>query len=143
MSDLKEKIAYLQGLAAGLEMDKDSKEGKLFNGMMDVLGEMAIAIDELESYVEALDQDLGDAEDVLYGDDDDFEDYEDDQCPEGCCDGDYIEVACPKCHEVLHIDSCMLTDDAVAEIACPNCEEILHVNEETNPLLNEPEKKES
>ncbi len=143
MSNLKEKTAYLQGLAAGLELDANSKEGKLFNAMLDVLGEMAVAINELESYVEALDQDLGDVEDDLYGDDEDFEDYEGDECPEGCCGGDYVEVACPKCHEVLHVDSCMLADDDVTEITCPNCDEILYVNEESNLQMNDTEKEES
>jgi phage FluMu protein Com len=131
MSALKEKIAYLEGLAEGLALDKDSKEGKIFTAMIDVLREMAVAVEETESYVEALDEDLGDVEDILYGEDEDFEEgAEDFSLP--CCDGDYLEVACPKCHEVLHLDSCLLEDEDVTEITCPNCDEVLHVNEDNN-----------
>ncbi|MGI6606085.1 MAG: CD1247 N-terminal domain-containing protein [Peptococcia bacterium] len=131
MSDLKEKIAYLEGLAEGLALEKDSKEGKIFTAVIDVLREMAVAVEETESYVEALDEDLGDVEDILYGDDADFEEC-DEECSFPCCDGDYIEVACPNCHEVLHLDSCLLEDDDVTEITCPNCDELLHVNEDSN-----------
>lgn len=131
MSDLKEKIAYLEGLVEGLALEKDSKEGKLFTAIIDVLREIAVAVEETESYAEALDEDLGDVEDILYGNDEDFEEC-DEECSLPSCDGDYIEVACPKCHEVLHLDSCLLDDEDVTEITCPNCDEVLHVNEDSN-----------
>ena len=37
MSDLKARVAYLQGLSDGLEISADSKEGKLLQGIIDVL----------------------------------------------------------------------------------------------------------
>lgn len=93
MSELNEKVAYLQGLAEGIQLDKESKEGKLFSAVIDVLNEVAVAIDEvsnnqleIESYLEAIDEDLGDVEDDLYGDDEEF-DYEDDnECDPECCE---------------------------------------------------------
>ena len=42
-----EKVAYLKGLAEGLGLDKDSKEGKLFAAIIDVLDDMALEIEDL------------------------------------------------------------------------------------------------
>ncbi|HOB81526.1 MAG TPA: AraC family transcriptional regulator [Peptococcaceae bacterium] len=136
MSDLKEKVAYLQGLADGLELDEDSKEAKLCNSIIEVLAEMASSIEDLESYVEALDEDLGLVEDDLYGEEGD-EDYDEADYARGNCQGKYIEVACPKCHEIVNLDSCMLEDDNVTEITCPNCDELLHVNENSNLQMSD------
>ena len=81
-----EKVAYLKGLAEGLDIDKKSKEGKLFAAIIDTLEELAGDIADLESNAwdlgEAIDQvsdDLEDLEDYVYDDDDD----EDDSVPAG------------------------------------------------------------
>lgn len=87
--ELKEKTAYLKGLAEGLEYDKNTKEGKLIAAIIDLLDDMAAEIegtkqdlDYLSDYAEELDQDLGDVEEYLFGDEDDEDDYDDE------CDGD-------------------------------------------------------
>ena len=55
-----EKVAYLKGLAEGLDIDKKSKEGKLFAAIIDTLEELAGDIADLESNAwdlgEAIDQ---------------------------------------------------------------------------------------
>lgn len=140
MSQLKEKIAYLQGLAEGLGLDRASKEGKLFSAVIDVLDEMSLAIKEvsdnqaeIESYVEAIDEDLGEMEDDIYGKDEDF-DFEDDEecdcCDEECDCSSFVEVACPKCHEILRLESCILEDEDTIEITCPSCDETIYINED-------------
>ena len=116
-----EKVAYLKGLAEGLGLDKETKEGKIITVIMDILGEMASDIEDLEenSYEigEALDQvsdDLSDVESVVYDewDDDDEDDWDDDEDDECCCvhchkENDeepiFYEVTCPKCNNTITI----------------------------------------
>ena len=141
MSELKSRVAYLQGLAEGLSIEQSSKEGKLFTALIDVLNDVVQEIEgmsekqvELESYIEAIDEDLGDLEEDVYDDDDDecdcccdeedFEDEDDD------FDEDYVEVECPKCHDIVRFDSSILDDDEAVEVTCPNCDEIVYVNED-------------
>ena len=38
--EISEKVAYLKGLAEGLNLDTDSKEGKLIAAIIDVLDDM-------------------------------------------------------------------------------------------------------
>lgn len=92
--DLKERVAYLQGMAAGFKFNGSSKEEKIMLGILEVLSEMAGKItdietnyDEIEEYIECLDEDLSEVEAEIFGDyeeDDDDYDYDDDEC---CCCG--------------------------------------------------------
>lgn len=84
--ELKEKAAYLKGLADGLDYDKTTAEGKLITAMLDLLGELTEAVSEIDEdleylndYAEELDEDLGDLESFVYevDEDEDDEDYED------------------------------------------------------------------
>ena len=115
---ISEKVAYLKGLAEGLDLDtQKSKEGKLISVMIGILEEVALSIEDLEvnalalgEEIDVLSDDLADVEDVVFEDED--EDDEDD-------DEDYFEVECPTCEEPLVID-----EDALEEgvVVCPNCE---------------------
>ena len=58
-----EKVAYLKGLAEGLGVDKDSKEGKLFAIIADILEDLALDVEELEESVADLDEDVEDLSD--------------------------------------------------------------------------------
>ena len=113
---ISEKVAYLKGLAEGLDLDVEkSKEAKLISVMIGILEEVAMSIEDLEENdldlgeeIDVLSDDLADVEEVVFGDD--FDEDEE----------DYFEVACPNCEEPLTID-----DEVLAEgvIQCPNCEE--------------------
>ena len=115
-----EKVAYLKGLAEGLNIDTDkSKEGKLINVMIGILEEIGLAIEDLEENslalgeeIDVLSDDLADVEDIVFDDEDEEEDDEED------FDDDWFEVECPSCDEVLVVD-----EDALEEgyIKCPNC----------------------
>ena len=114
---ISEKVAYLKGLAEGLELDTEkSKEGKLISVMIGILEEMAMSIEDLEENdldlgeeIDVLSDDLADVEAVVFD-----EDYDEDE------DEDFFEVECPNCQEPLFID-----DEVLAEgmIECPNCQE--------------------
>ena len=112
--EISEKVAYLKGLAEGLALDTDTKEGKLIAAIIDVLDDMA------EKFVD-LEDDLSDVEQALYELDDDVdededEDYDDDD------DESYFETTCPVCEEEIVFDEDTLES---GEIRCPNCGEKL------------------
>ena len=91
--EISEKVAYLKGLAEGLNLDTDSKEGKLIAAIIDVLDDMAEKFadieDELcdvEDGLDAVSDDLSDVEETLYFalDDDEDEDEDEDDEEEEC-----------------------------------------------------------
>jgi len=102
MDFLYEKISYLKGLADGLDVKSDTKEGKLFNAMLEVILEIADGMsdiveeqEEMNEYLDLLDEDLTTVEEELFDDleideDDeyDFDDeyYDDDFNDEECCE---------------------------------------------------------
>ena len=113
---ISEKVAYLKGLAEGLNLDTEkSKEGKLISVIIGILEELAMSVEDLEENalnlgeeIDVLSDDLADVESIVYDEDEDDEDYDD----------DWFEVECPTCEEPLIID-----DKALAEgvVQCPNC----------------------
>ncbi len=140
MLELKEKIAYLHGLAEGLQLDKDTKEGKILLAILDVLDEMAESIEDLaadqedlEEYVETLGENLGEIGNIVFGDNDYccHEDYDEDYDEEDYEEDGFIEVQCPKCHDIVRFEASILDDDDVIEVCCPNCDEVVYVNDDT------------
>lgn len=86
MSELSDKIAYLKGLCAGLNVEDDSPKSKLLLAIVDALEAAAGEIkalrsdhEELKEYVDVLDDDLGDLEDEIYQDSDDDLELDDDE----------------------------------------------------------------
>ena len=70
---LTEKVAYLKGLAAGLDLDKESKEAKIFDAMFDILEDMALTVTDIdedlssvEELVDAIDEDLDELEEYVF-----------------------------------------------------------------------------
>ena len=115
---ISEKVAYLKGLAEGLALDTDSKEGKLIAAIIDVLDNMADEIadmqDEmvdLEDGLDAVSDDLSEVEESLYELDDEDEDEDEDE--EDC-----FMTTCPECEEEVYFDESVLED---GEVVCPNC----------------------
>lgn len=139
-----EKVAYLRGLMEGLDIDDDSKEGKLFEAIIDTLDEIASNMSDIEEdmedlgdYIEEIDEDLGDVEEFIYDIDDDCDcccddDDDCDCCCDDDCDCDCIEFTCPSCGEDICIDiDCIDDEGEEGHINCPNCgEDIEFVIEE-------------
>ena len=113
---ISEKVAYLKGLAEGLNLDTEkSKEGKLISVMIGILEELAMSVEDLEENalnlgeeIDVLSDDLADVESIVYDEDEDGEDYDD----------DWFEVECPTCGETLVVDDKALAD---GEVECPEC----------------------
>ena len=136
-----EKVAYLKGLMEGMELNRESGEGKLFAVIADVLGEMAEDIEDLESDlydlsedVDAISDDLSDVEDTLRHkggsgfdedeDDEDEDDYYGDEYSDEDEDGEpqFFEITCPSCEKTMTVDEDVLE---LGKIQCPNCGEML------------------
>ena len=145
-----EKAAYLKGLTEGLGISPDSKEGKLWGALNELLSDMAHEIEDLQAsnldFAEALDdisEDLtyleeltcdldmpedmmdeegcsGDCSSCLLDCGAEDEDEEDDE--ELSYDGVMYEVTCPVCGEEIAFD-----EDTLAEgsTTCPGCGETL------------------
>ena len=117
--DICEKIAYIKGLAEGLNLDETTKEGKILAAVIDLLDDMTTEIcdiedgcDELMEQIDAVDEDLSAVEDIIYGDDECDGDCD-------CCDDDDVyEIECPNCHDTIYLDEDMLCDEGMT---CPNC----------------------
>ena len=117
---ISEKVAYLTGLAEGLNLDAEkSKEGKLISVMIGILEEIGLSLEDLEENalalgeeIDVLSDDLADVEEIVYDEDEEYEDDEEDY------DDDWFEVECPNCEEPLIVDDEALTE---GEIQCPNC----------------------
>ena len=124
-----EKVAYLKGLAEGMELDTDKKEGKLLAAIIDVLDDIALELQDIEDEqaelsegLDAVSDDLEDVEDVVFEDwdeDDDEDEYEEDELDE---DEDCYVTTCPTCEETIYFDESILED---GEVICPNCGEKL------------------
>lgn len=145
-----EKAAYLKGLTEGLGISPDSKEGKLWGALNELLSDMAHEIEDLQAsnldFAEALDdisEDLTYLEELTY-DLDMPEDMMDEEGCSGDCssclldcgaededeeddeelsyDGVMYEVTCPVCGEEIAFD-----EDTLAEgsTTCPSCGETL------------------
>ena len=123
--EITEKVAYLKGLAEGMELDTGKKEGKLLSAIIDVLEDIALEIEDIEDEqaeladgLDAVSDDLEDVEDIVFGDDEDDEYYEDDLDE----DEDCYATTCPTCEETIYFDESILED---GEVVCPNCGEKL------------------
>lgn len=130
--NLTEKAAYLKGLKDGLKLNTETAEGKLIDAIIDLLGDMAESVTDVEdmSYavseeLDAIEEELDSIEEVL---DEEFEDeFEEDDEEDDEEDYDFddeviYEVKCPTCGEIINLDEEMLE---AGGIECPNCGESL------------------
>ncbi|MGN1015678.1 MAG: CD1247 N-terminal domain-containing protein [Faecousia sp.] len=144
---ISEKSAYLKGLMEGLKLSTESDEGKMIAAMVDLLGDMARKITDIEDTTIAISDELDEIEEDLDAiedfimdedeDDDDFyDDYEDDEDDEdwdgedeefeegfdfGDEDSTIYEVEC-ACGNIIDFDEETLEKGS---IVCPNCGETL------------------
>ena len=139
---ISEKSAYLKGLMDGLSLNTESDEGKMISAIVDLLGDMAkritdieettIAIsdelDEIEEDLDAIEDFIMDEDDDDYDDDEDdydFDDEDEEYDEEGFDFGDedstIYEVEC-ACGEIIDFDEETLEQGSMI---CPNCGETL------------------
>ncbi len=128
MSYLTEQAAYLKGLLDGGELDKTTKEGKLLEAMVGLIGDLADEldalgedVDELAETVDEIDDDLAEVENEVYGDEDD--DWDDDDWDD---DDEEFAVECPNCGDMIYLDPSLL-EGSEQTITCPCCQEQINL----------------
>ena len=136
---ISEKSAYLKGLMDGLSLNTETDEGKMISAIVDLLGDMAKRISDIEETTIAISDELDEIEEdldaiedyILDEEDEDWdEDYEDEwdedeEYEEGFDFGDeestIYEVEC-ACGEIINFDEDVLE---AGSMICPNCGETL------------------
>ena len=141
---ISEKSAYLKGLMDGLSLNTETDEGKMIAAIVDLLGDMAKRITDIEETtiaisdeLDEIEEDLDAIEDFILDEDDDYEDEdfedewdEDEDLEEGFDFGDeettIYEVEC-ACGEIINFDEEVLEQGSMI---CPNCGETLEFSTE-------------
>ena len=141
---LSEKSAYLKGLMDGLKLSTETDEGKMIAAIVDLLGDMAKRITDIEETtiaisdeLDEIEEDLDAIEDFIMDDEDEYEDDEDEDWDDededfeegfdfGDEDSTIYEVQC-ICGEVINFDEETLEQGS---IICPNCGESLEFDVE-------------
>lgn len=143
MNYLREKVAYLKGLAEGMKMDYTTNEGRLLKAIMEVLDDIALAVDDIEEVqeqlseqVDAMDEDLAEIESLIYDIDEDYDDDDEDEDDDDD-DGDYddeedgeeeeevfAEFDCPHCGKTVNLQDAFMKKDTVL---CPHCNKEIEI----------------
>ncbi len=139
---ISEKSAYLKGLMDGLSLNTETNEGKMIAAIVDLLGDMAKRVTDIEETTIAISDELDEIEEdldaiedfIMEEDDSDDDDEEDDDFDWDDSDEEYdegfdfggedatiYEVEC-SCGNVVEFDEETLEKGS---IVCPNCGETL------------------
>lgn len=125
MSKMTDKVSYLKGLAAGMKLNMEKDTNKLLMEVLGAMGEMAEemealsqAQEELNEYVESIDDDLADLEEAIFEEDEDYEPVEDDE-DDGLDEDELISYACPNCGHELQFRASDVDFDE--DYLCPAC----------------------
>ena len=114
-----EKVAYLKGLMEGMKLDTESGEGKLLHLIADILGGMAEELEDAESDICELSEDIDAIGDALSELEDCCLPDEDDEEPV------FFEFTCPECGKTITVDEDVLE---LGAIQCPECGEMMDLS---------------
>ena len=138
---ISEKSAYLKGLMDGLNLSTETDEGKMISAIVDLLGDMAKRIADIEETtiaisdeLDEIEEDLDAIEDFILDEEEEFDEEWDDEEDEWDEDEEYeegfdfgdeestiYEVEC-ACGEIIDFDESVLEQGSMI---CPNCGETL------------------
>lgn len=127
--NVKERIAYVRGLVEGSEFHgQDNRARAIWSNLLTICDHLADSIesvedsvDDVEEYLEAIDLDLTDLEDVV--DSDVMVEVECSNCgeefffEEGFIDDKDVEIMCPRCSAQLSITNGHAVVDGIASPA--------------------------
>ena len=123
MHYLKERGAYLRGLVEGMHLSDATNEGKQLKAIIEVLDDVALAVDDMEEVqeqmseqIDNIDEDLAEIERIVF-DEEEYDDY---------VDAGEIEIECPHCSEKVTVDEDVLEDES-STIECPYCHKDIEV----------------
>lgn len=116
MSFIKERVSYLKGLAEGMKIDESVNEGKLLKAIIEVLDDVALAVEDiedvqeqLEEQVDNIDEDLAEFERFLFDGEEDDDDF-------------IAQIECPHCNEIFELTEDMISCEGDS-FDCPHCNE--------------------
>jgi DNA-directed RNA polymerase subunit delta len=127
MHDLRERTAYLRGLIEGADFPKDEKEKMIWEGLLNFCDEAADELsgltdsqNEVENYIEAIDDDLSSLEKYFYNEGETDEDtdvvFSTDDGQQGV-----MELTCPHCNEEIYFED----QSGDYEVICPECGKVV------------------
>lgn len=147
MDHLNDRIAYLQGLADGIDF-KNKKVELFMDELLDVITELHYDMLELKAANRAeipvvdsvndlpTDYNMTSPYDVYLGEPEGLEDvdleeeevlydvtYDDDETG-------YFDVECPNCQDLILVSNDVFDDDMVTEVICPECDEVIVFNDD-------------
>lgn len=117
MSDVNRQVAYLEGLAAGMRLDEDSDEGRLFRGLVEALRAIGEELEAMGSRQEYFEDYLSDLDDRICA-------LEAAVLPEGDEeDEEELGLICPNCGFVFDPEEAGVAplDDEASDLVCPEC----------------------
>ena len=79
------------------------------------IDELETSQEEMDEYIQTLDEDIADIQGHIYGE---YDEDVDRHVP------NYIEVVCPHCDETVYFDEDMFQEED--DITCPNCDEPIY-----------------
>ena len=147
MNEMSKKAGYLKGLLDSMTLEENSANSKLLTGIVELLGDLverADVVDELlndlNDYVESIDDDLSalegsdpeaDSSFKFFGDDEDDDDFDDDFSrtedhlhvlrPETPAEPEAESLAGALCPECMRMFFVRLSDPENAFYRCPHC----------------------
>lgn len=136
MDRIQERISYIEGLAEGLDMLQNKKEGKFYSEVINILSSLnktlqnvEARLHELEEYVEAIDEDLNDIEwDYYEGDDDDDFEFDDSDDYSLLDSDEYIIEDIYNEDDDEEIVEDLTNEDGYYQVICPSCNETVLID---------------
>lgn len=114
-----EKVSYIKGLAEGMKLDESTNEGKVIHAILDVLGDIAVNVEEIDSDLDNVSEVVSDLEDSVYElEDEVYGPYDDDEDDEDSDEDDLYEITCPNCGNSITADFDVISSGS---LDCPNC----------------------
>lgn len=122
MSEISNRAAYLKGLADGLKLDKETTEGQLIDGMLNLLGDMSEEMEMLDQEQAFLADKIDEMDDVIemIGNEAFGVDYDDDD--------DMYTLVCENCGAEIDLTGDDLDDIADGVFKCPDCGEVIELD---------------
>ena len=117
--EINKKAAYLRGLMDGLQIDPNTKEGKLFAALVDAFDSMSEElsalkeqVNDIDAFTSDLDEDVSELYEDFYGLDSDEYDEEEDML------GGF-SIDCPHCGQEIPFNPQMVETGEF--LLCPKC----------------------
>ncbi len=120
MSELMNRAAYLKGLADGMKLDTESNEGKLFNSIIELLGDMAEKVSDIDDEQGFLADQIDDMSEAMEMLGEEVFNFDED-------DEDMYQITCENCGEEITFTDDDLDDLTDGSFACPSCGEIIEL----------------